>query len=81
LRLARYACPALALALTVGAAGVCAQSTTPPPPPAAARPPADQIPPAGQWVWQETPYGGGKYWAFIKPPDFRNYRGTPTPGQ
>jgi hypothetical protein len=80
----RYrAYPALALALTAGAAEVCAQPTTPPPPPTAAvaRSPFDQIPPAGQWVWQQSVYGsGGGYWAFIKPQDPSNFRhvGTPT---
>jgi hypothetical protein len=44
------------------------------------RPPVSQIPPEGAWVWQETPYGG-KYWAFVKPPDLRNYRGFHTPGE
>ena len=74
--------PAVALALVAGAAAVSAQPTTPPPPPAAgaARPPIGQIPPEGQWVWQETPYGG-RYWAFIKAPNLRNYHGFHTPSQ
>jgi hypothetical protein len=74
---------AIALALASGSAEAVAQATTPPPPPAtgAVRPSGSvgEIPPGGQWTWQETPYGG-RYWAFVKPQDPRNFRhfGTPT---
>jgi hypothetical protein len=75
--------PAIALALASGSAVAVAQPTTPPPPPSAGavRPPGAgaEVPPGGQWIWQETPYGG-RYWAFVKPQDPRNFRhfGTPT---
>ena len=74
---------AIALALASGSANAIAQATTSPPPPStgAVRPSGSvsEIPPGGQWIWQETPYGG-RYWAFVKPPDFSNFRhvGTPT---
>jgi hypothetical protein len=77
------AVPAIALALVSGSAVAVAQPTTPPPPPSAGavRPPggSGEVPPGGQWIWQETPYGG-RYWAFVKPQDPRNFRhvGTPT---
>jgi len=73
--------PAIALALALGSAVAVAQPTTPPPPPGPVRPPGTfgEVPPGGQWIWQETLYGG-RYWAFVKPQDPRNFRhvGTPT---
>jgi len=73
---------AIALALASGSAEAVAQATTSPPPSTAAvRSPGSvgEIPPSGQWIWQETAYGG-RYWAFVKPQDPRNFRhfGTPT---
>jgi hypothetical protein len=77
---------AIALGVAASAPGVCCGQTRPPPPPLppanaeVARPPLGQIPPEGEWVWQGTPYGG-RYWAWVKRPDLRNYPGFHTPGQ
>jgi len=71
---------AIALALASGSAEAVAQATpSPPAPSTAAMRPSGSVPPGGQWIWQETPYGG-RYWAFVKPQDPRNFRhfGTPT---
>lgn len=77
--------PAIALAFVLDGSTVCAAETTPPPPPPEAARPSfgigHDVPPAGQWVWQQSIYGGGGgYWAFIKPPDLRDYHGFKTPG-